>query len=316
MNRKIFAAAALLAIQAIPQAIADEQLFEIDDTIRIGGGVGYAFINSDEIVYDTAGDRISHLLWESQAPTVNGRVEADFANGWTLRAGASFAFAGSSMMRDYDWFGPYFVSYDFNDWTHRSEHPDTRLQHYFSGDIAVGKDLPLGQAATVNLHAGLKYTDVKWNAHHGDYVYSVSGYRADVFSDPLSSPVITFRQRYPGAFLGASFTAHAGPWLLTAQGRGGVSIRATDTDHHWRRNLRFEDRYGAIPFVSAAARVDYAVNDKASLFLGGDYDQYFAAIGDTATYDIATGAAGSTSVKSAGMTLRTIGVSGGFRMKF
>ena len=74
-------------------------------------GVGHAFINSDEIVHNAAGNRVSHLLWESQAPLVNGRVEADFANGWTLRAGGSVAFSGSSRTRDYDWFGPYFVSF-------------------------------------------------------------------------------------------------------------------------------------------------------------------------------------------------------------
>jgi len=316
MNRKICAAAALLVIQGIPHAIADEQFFEVNDTVRIGGGVGYAFINSDEIVYDANGDRISHLLWESQAPMVSGKVEADFANGWTLRAGGSFAFAGSSHMQDNDWFGPYFVSYDFNDWTHRSEHPDTRLQHYFSGDIAVGKDLPLGSAATLNLHAGLKYTDVKWSAYGGTYTYSVTGYRADTGSFLNGSPGITFQQRYPGVFLGASFAAHEGPWTLSGQARGGVSIKATDTDHHWMRDLRFEETYGAIPFVSAAARVDYAVNDQASLFLGGDYEQYFHAVGDTTVYSIASGAQGPTYTKGAGMTLKAISVSGGFRMKF
>lgn len=309
------AVAALLLPLAGP-ALAEEQFFEVSDTIRIGGGASYVFVNSDEIVYDDDGNRISHLFWESRAPAVNGRIEADFANGWTLRAGATFAFAGSSRMADYDWIGAYFVSYDFDDWTHRSQHPDTRLGHYFSGDLAVGKDLPLAEAATLNLHAGVKYTDVRWNSFGGTYVYSQTGYRADTGSFPAGEPAISFQQRYPGIFLGASLAAQAGPWSLSAQARGGVSIKATDTDHHWMRDLRFEETYGAIPFASAALQVDYAVNDKASLFLGGSYEQHFHAIGDSTTYDIDSGAQGSTSVDSAGMTLRAISVSGGFRMAF
>lgn len=316
MTRTFCQAAALLLISAATPALAQEQFFEVNDTIRVGGGIGYTFLNSDEIVYDGAGNRISHLLWESQSPAVNGRIDADFANGWTLRAGATFAFAGSSRMEDHDWFGPYFAGYDFNDWTHRSQHPDTQLAHYFSGDLAVGHDLPLGAAVTLNLHAGVKYTDVRWNAFGGTYDYSVTGFRADTGSFLDGTPAISFQQRYPGVFLGASLAAHQGPWSLSAQARGGVSIKATDTDHHWMRDLRFEDKYGAIPFMTAAARVDYAVNDKASLFLGGDYEQFFHAFGDTTIYSIASGAQGPTSVKAAGMTLRAISVSGGFRMSF
>jgi outer membrane protease len=316
MNARLQAIAALIVIQGAQHAAAEEQFYEISDTVRIGGGAGYTFINSDEIVYDGAGDRISHLLWQSQAPVVTGSIEAEFANGWTLRAGGSFAAAGNSHMEDYDWLDPYFVSYDFDDWTHRSVHPDTRLAHYFSGDIAVGRDLPLGPAATLNLHAGLKYTDVRWNAYGGSFVYSITGYRADTFSVPDGTPGISFQQRYPGIFLGASLAARHGPWSFSGQARGGVSIRATDTDHHWARDLRFEERYGAIPFVTAAARVDYAFNDRTSVFLGGDFQQYFHAVGDSTIYDIPTGAQGPTSMQAAGMTLRAISVSGGFRMKF
>ena len=58
------------------------------------------------------------------------------------------------------------------------------------------------------------------------------------------------------------------------------------------------------------------MNDQASLFLGGDYEQYFHAVGDTTVYSIASGAQGPTYTKGAGMTLKAISVSGGFRMKF
>src|SRR5690606_41940082 len=121
----------------------------------------------------------------------------------------------------------------------------------------------------------------------------------------------------PGAVLGAAPAARAGPWSFSGQARGGVANRATDADRQWARDLRFEERYGAMPFVTAAARVDYAFDDRTSVFLGGEFQQYFHAIGDSTMYDIPTGdQLGPTSPDSAGMTLRAISVSAGFRMKF
>jgi len=314
MKSGITLAAALLLASGAGSG-AQERLYEIGDTVRIGGGVGYTFINADEFVYDTSGNRISHLLWESRSPAVNAKVEADLSSGWSLRAGATFAFSGMSMMRDYDWVPPYLVSYDFDDWTHRSEHRDTRLAHYFSGDIAVGKNLSLGPAAAINLHGGVSYTNVKWDAYGGTYVYSETGYRANIGRFP-DGPGISFQQRYPGVFLGASLAARRGAWTFSGQVRGGASIGASDTDHHWMTGTRFEDRYGVTPFATAAARVDYAVSDRTSLFLGGDFQQFFRVIGDTTEHRISTGDPYKTTINSAGMALRSITVSGGFRMAF
>jgi len=294
---------------------AQEQLFEVNDQVRASGGIGYSFIKGDEIVYDGDGNRISHLIWESQAPTVNAAVQADFAHGWSLRASGTMAMSGNSRMEDYDWLDPYFVSYDFNDWTHRSIHPDTQLHHYFTGDVAFGRDLPLG-AAILNLNVGAKYTSVFWTAFGGSFVYSDTGYRADIGSFQDGQPSISFQQRYPGVFVGADLEATAGRWSFEGQVRGGVSIGATDTDHHWARNLRFEERYGVIPFATAAARVGYAFNDNASFFLGGNFDQYFHKIGDATLYSISTGAQGPTYRNGAGMTLRAITVTGGFKARF
>src|SRR5690606_23091651 len=131
------------------------------------------------------------------------------------------------------------------------QHPGTQLAHYFAGDIALGKDMALGKAATLNLHGGLSYTDVRWNGYGGPYIYSDTGYRADTGTFPEGVPGISFQQRYPGVSLGASLAARHGPWTFSGQARGGVSVRASGTDHHWMRDMRFEDTYGLVPFVTA-----------------------------------------------------------------
>jgi outer membrane protease len=167
----------------------------------------------------------------------------------------------------------------------------------------------------LNLNAGAKYTSVHWTGYGGTFVYSNTGYRADIGSFP-DVPAISFQQRYPGVFLGADLQAAAGRWSFEGQVRGGVAIGANDTDHHWMRDLRFEDRYGVIPFATAAARVGYAFNDNATFYLAGSYDQYFHKIGDTTEYAISSGAQGPTSRNSAGMSLRAITLTAGFKAKF
>jgi len=313
MNR--YAVALALVILGTNVSRAQEQTFEIGETVRISGGLGYSFINSDEIVYDGAGNRISHLFWETQAPTLSAALQADFANNWSLRVAGRVAVSGSSHMEDYDWIGPFFRSYDFSDWTHRSIHTDTRLHHYFSGDVALGRDIALG-GAVLNLNGGLKYTSVHWTAYGGTFVYSDTGFRADTATFPAGGRVISFLQRYPALFVGADLSASAGRFTFAGQVRGGVAIGATDTDYHWLRDLRFEERYGAIPFASVTARVEYAFNPGSSLFLSGSLDQYFHALGDSTTYAISTGAPGSTSPNAAGMTLRAITVTAGLKARF
>lgn len=315
MGRTISLLSVLFLTAGTLCAHAQEQFFEVEEAVRVSGGIGYSFIKGDEIVYDGAGNRISHLIWESQSPTVNATVQAEFANSWSLRAGGTVATFGNSHMEDYDWIDPFRMSYEFDDWTHRSVHPDTVLHHYFSGDIAVGRDVPVGNAV-FNLHGGVKYTSVHWTAYGGSYVYSNTGFRADTGSFADGVPGISFQQRYPGVFLGADLEASQGRWSFSGQLRGGVSIRASDTDHHWMRDLRFEERYGAIPFTTAAARVDYAFNDSATIFLAGNYEQYFHAIGDMTMYAISSGAQGPTLQNAAGMGLRAITVSGGLKAKF
>jgi outer membrane protease len=311
---------AALLCTAAPAALAEDMngsvnTLELGSRFGLSGGIGYSFIRGDEIVFDGAGNRISHLIWESQSPTLTLAAKAELGNHWSLRANGAFAFSGNSHMQDYDWFGPFFVSYDFNDWTHRSVHPDTRLHNYFTGDLAIGRDIAVGNAI-FNLNGGFKYTSVNWTAYGGSFDYSVFGFRdiSGVFPNGMAG--ISFQQRYPGLFLGVDLEATRGRWSFSGQLRGGVSIGATDTDHHWLRDLRFEERYGAIPFAAAAARLDYAVRDNVSLFLSGNFERYFQTTGDTTVFDIPSGVQLATFQNGAAMALRTITVSAGLKAKF
>lgn len=294
----------------------DPARFESDDGSAVfQAGIGYAFLRGDELVYDGAGNRISHLIWESDAPVFTARARAALPGQWTLGGSVAIGGRGNSHMEDYDWLQG---NYAFDDWTDQSIHPATDLDRYITADIAVGRDFHIDENAIINLHGGFKYTNVKWSAYGGSFIYSsVGGFRDVVgaFADGESG--ISYEQRYPGFFLGAEATAASGAWTFSGLARGGLTVRSTAIDHHWMRDLRFDDKYSTVPFMSLSAELGYAFNASASVFLGGSFDQYFHRKGDTAIYDIPTGIeVGGPVVDGAGMKFRAATITGGVKIVF
>ncbi|MBD0415797.1 omptin family outer membrane protease [Tianweitania sp. Rool2] len=315
-------AAAGLGIAAVSQsAMAADQVDAVQyasagNEVTFLGGVGYTWLKGNEVVYDGGGNRISHLIWETRAPVLTGSFNAEVSNGWRVAANGVVGFSGDSHMEDYDWLAPFAPGSNWEDWTHQSIHPDTKLDRYVNLDIALGRDFAINDSATINLHGGFKYTNVKWTAHGGSLVYSVNGFRDTVANFPDGQSIITFEQRYPGLFLGAEATVKSGAFTFSGLARGGFTISATDTDHHWLRSLRFEEKYDPIPFISLGAKADYAITEKAGVFVAANFEKYFRKKGDSTLYDIESGNEGPTYSDSAGMDFYSVTLSAGFKLAF
>lgn len=289
---------ALLCSTAIPAVAAD--FGATDDTafgdVRVWGGIGVAYLEANEYVYDGAGssDVVSQLIWQSTAPVLTGGFDVALPDGWTAKGTAQFAISGDSYMEDYDWFGPDFVSYDADDWTHRSQHDDTNLDWYFNGSLLVGHDFAVGDNAKVNLNAGFKYTDVQWTAFGGTYVYS--GFEGDpaghyhdyTGSFPDGEKGITYRQSFPALVAGADFEADLDALTLSAGIQGGFTVYGIGDDHHWMRDLNFVDTLASAPLLGAHASASYEIVDGLALFAEGTVEKVFTARGDTDEYDLIT----------------------------
>jgi outer membrane protease len=303
---------------ATPVFAADDIVYEAPGhNLVLRAGFGYSWIEGNELVFDGVGNRISHLIWETEAPVFTIGAEAKLGAAWKIMANGAFGFSGNSHMEDYDWIAPFNPSYAFNDWSHQSIHPDTRLDRYIDLDIAIGRDFVVSDATTFNLHGGFKYTNIKWSAYGGSFIYSTAGFRDTVGTFPAGVPGISYEQRFPGVFLGAEATTRHGAWTFSGLLRGGVTIGAETIDHHWMRDLRFDDHFGTIPFVSIGAKVDYQFSTNASLFLAGNLDRYFRAKGDTTIYDIPSGVqVGGPLTNGAGTDLTAIRLSVGFKVTF
>lgn len=287
----------------------------VPERIRLLGGLGHASLSAQEFVYDDADNRISQLFWESDIPVVTAAAEIDLGNNWGIISNVTVGLNGDSHMVDYDWLDAA-PSYAFDDWSDRSEHSNTDLEHYFSGDIALGRNFSL-ITSSINLHAGFKYTDVKWAAYGGSYVYSENGgYRNETGTEPEGQRAISYRQKLPGVFIGARAQTRISDLTLTGQARGGVTINAQDHDWHWQTNTRFDDEFDPLPFVSLSARVEYAVAPLTSIFMAASYDRYFHGIGDVVLSNIDDGMVTDSDDNGAGAQLEAVTISGGLSVRF
>lgn len=281
------------------------------------GGIGYTSLRADEFVYDEQGAKISQLIWKSSAPALKMAAKFVSDNAFTISANLLAAMSGDSYMEEYDWGETLPAGYPPDAWSDLSVHPDTQLIRYWTVDIAFGRNVPLTEASVINLHGGFKYTNVKWTAYGGSYVYSsYSGFR-DVSGDfNAGEPAISYEQSYPALFLGAEIATQLSGWMLSAFARGGISIAPRDDDHHWMRDIYFIETYGQTPFISLGVRAEYALNSRLFMFLAGNFDQYFHKTGDTEIFDIKSGKSLVVYPDAAGMKLQSLAISAGFQYRF
>ncbi|WP_371346658.1 omptin family outer membrane protease [Ancylobacter sp. IITR112] len=309
--------AADIGSSGLPSAGVPEQMIFATpgEEVTLRAGFGYSWITANEYVYEN-GNRISRLIWESDAPVATAALKVELWENVVFSANGKLGFSGSSHMRDFDWLTPFVRSYAAADWTHYSTHPSTTLDHYVDIDAALGRRFALSEGSRLTLQAGFKYTDIKWTANDGPSIYSRNGFRDSPKFDYTTLPTIDYQQRYAGVFLGVETELARDAWTLTALVKGGLTFSANDTDHHYFRKLRFEDDIGTLPFLTVGARADYALSAQARFYLGVELDTYFRGTGDTSMYDMTTGALLETMDDGAGMDFQATTVSAGFRLAF
>jgi outer membrane protease len=284
-----------------------------DKSVRINAGIGAMYVEGNEKVMN--GDyTVSHLIWQSTAPVLRGGMDVDFGGGLSASAEGSLAGFGSSYMEDYDW-----LKGDdrFDNWSDRSQHPDTSLDHYVSGAATLAYALVDDGNAVIRAHGGFKYTDVQWTAYGGTYVYSTnSGFRDNPGSIPDGVAGATYRQQLPELFVGVDGEEHYGNVSVGGLLRGGVTFLAVTTDDHYLRDLRFIDSLWIAPTFTAGLDVGFALGRNAELTLAARYDHIFEQRGNTREYDTTTGALTGDFIGSAAGALRSAEITAGLKGAF
>lgn len=258
---------------------------EASERLRVKLEPGLLLLEANELVYN-GNYTVSRLIWQSMAPVLRGSIGVEVGHGFSVEVEGSVAGFGRSYMEDYDWLRGDDTP---GNWSDRSKHADTHLDHYASGSVALGYDLSRTSDAVVRMHGGFKYTDLQWSAYGGSYVYSGAGFRDEVGDFPDGERGITYRQQMPEVFVGVDGEQRYGNVRLGGLLRGGLTFNSVMTDDHWMRDLRFYDHIKPAPTVALGAEVGFALGSMAELFLGARYDHIFEQRGDSHVHTGTTG---------------------------
>ncbi|MBU1307754.1 MAG: omptin family outer membrane protease [Alphaproteobacteria bacterium] len=283
-----------------------------DDSVRINGSVGAMYLEGNEYVF--TGDAVlSKLIWQTRAPVLRGSIGVDVGGGFSLGAEGSVAGFGSSYMEDYDWL---IRTSNFDDWTHRSQHPDTMLNHYVTAAANVGYDLVNDPDAVVRVQAGVKYTDVKWSAYGGSYIYSTNKFRDTVGNFADGAPAISYRQQLPEIFVGFDGEQTYGNVRVGGMLRGGLTVLAQTNDNHWMRNLLVVDNFRPAPTFAAGLDFGFALGPLAEFVVAARYDQAFLMRGKSEYFNTTTGVRTIVDDNIGGAELRSAEITAGLRGRF
>jgi omptin len=271
----------MLGLPALTNA-EDMLLSSADGTVVFRGSYGITAIEANELVYQGK-QKLSQLIWESRVvSTFTGQATIDLDHLF-LRATGTIGMDGDGHMRDYDWL------VEGRPWSHRSVHPDTRLNHYFSGTIEAGREVLSYHDTTIALGGGIRYTDVKWTGWGGSYVYTSSDFRDTKGDFPAKEKGISYRQQWPVPFLGIDLAHSEGPWTLAGGFKAGLAVNGTGTDDHWMRDLRFIDHVDTTPAIMITGSAEYEIRPGTALFVSGAFDQIVRGRADTDMIDKLSG---------------------------
>ncbi|MDV4159426.1 MULTISPECIES: omptin family outer membrane protease [Rhizobium] len=294
-------------------AAADKTLFSSDDgNFVVFGGLGLANIKAQEFVYQT--DRkISQLNWESKGMTLfTVGADAQIHNDWSVKGSVEIGTGGNGHMVDYDWMLP-----THDDWSNRSIHPLTELDHYFTGAIQLDRIIYGDETSRIAVGAGFQYTDIKWSAYGGSGIFSTGGgFRNNRWEAPDWVRGISYRQQIPIGFLSLSGEYDFGDLTISGGLQTGLSFGIKDIDDHWVRNLRFHDDIDPAPTIGATVALDYAMTPAASLHLSGSFQQVFNSHGETQFEDTKEGTRSAWKKDAAGANFQSMSISIGLNFTF
>ncbi|MBX9455588.1 MAG: omptin family outer membrane protease [Rhizobium sp.] len=269
-----------LIISGLPTIAPAAEMLQTsaDGTVTFRGSYGITAIEANELVY-AGKSKLSQLIWRSTAvSTFTGELTAEVGQFY-LRATGTLGTGGDGHMRDYDWL------VESRPWSDRSIHPDTRLDHYFAGSIEAGREILSHGNTSIALGGGARYTDVKWTAWGGSYVYSSSDFRDARGKFPGDEKAISYRQQWPVPFLAANVVHSDGPWTFSSAFQGGVALQGRGTDDHWMRALRFIDHVEATPALMISGAAEYEIRPDTAIFVSGAFDRIFRGRADTTMID-------------------------------
>lgn len=286
-----------------------------DGSFWLSGGVGLMSIKANEYVY-LGNNKASLLEWDTDGVVLyTATAGADLGSDWHVKGKLDLGFGGNGNLVDYDWVPGFATDQSKNGWSDRSVHPDTRLDYYFSGTLELGRNIFTDDSSNVSIGGGFKYTQVRWQAFGGSYIYSDGGFRNDIGELPAGLKGISYKQEIPTVFLGFDGSTSFDRLTLSGGVKGGITTGVNDQDDHWLTEARVFGDMKVAPVLMLNAAIDYKLTDTASIYLSGNLENVFRKRGDMNSIDTATGTA-TLYRNAAGASIKTMSLQFGLRARF
>ena len=289
------------------------------DTVSVELYGGYLSGESRELVLNPGTGHVdSKLYWKINKAAVIGGTIAFSPRPWmTFKLSGWIPGNAVNTMEDYDWLGT-----PTQDWTDLSHHDDTTLDHASMIDARVAirfltlPSVQLADRGGLEAIAGFRRFNVAWTAKGGNFIYSSGGgFRNDVGNFAAGQTVIKYEQWMYTPYLGIGGSIGSGRWSFDGAVIGSLWGEAEDRDDHVLRSTLFTDEFSKMKMIGIDASLNYALNDRFTLFGRYEYQQYFEAHGPSVANDYGAGTVTRTAGDAAGMSSTTMVVSLGVRGK-
>ena len=303
--------------QSVSRKNSGIQAFGDAFSVEVYGG--YLSGESTELVLNPAtGQTVSKLYWKiNKAGVIGGAIAFNPRPWMTFKLSGWMPATSVNTMDDFDWLGT-----PTQDWTDHSHHDDTTLDHASMIDARVAvrflslPSMRIADRGGLEAIAGFRRFNVAWTAKGGSFTYSSGGgFRNDVGNFAPGQTVIKYEQWMYTPYLGLGTTLGFGRWSFDGSVIGSLWGQGSDRDDHVLRTTLFTDEFSKVKMVGVDAALNYALNDRITLFGRYEYQQYFEAKGPSVATDYSTGTTTRTTGDAAGMSNYTMVVSLGVKGK-
>jgi outer membrane protease len=240
-------------------------------------GVEVQNSTSNELVYHpNTNQKVSELIYKAtntKLLSLNGRYE--IYPQYLLQIGVKTLIKeGNNVMDDYDW-----LKTSTNEWSHWSNHPNTKLSKDFNFDISLANNVYEKRNFSSAVSIGYFGSEKIFEVYDGSYIYSsANGFRDRVgtieglgvtYKEKILMPYVELESTIFNRIHGVNFTLRYSPF---------VTMENSDTHH--LREFTDTGTHGKSSMIGGSIEYKYKIDRKTFLQTSYKYSSYKEARGD------------------------------------
>ena len=220
---------------------------------------------SHEFVFNPSNqdEKLSELIWEANDVSLLG-IKFDYLLSKKTFLQVNYKMNitdGNSMMTDYDW-----LKTGNSDWSHRSIHPNTKLDKLTIFDISMKNKIEDKSKINTHVVLGYRVENKSFKAYDGSYIYSSSGGFRDL-EGSFSGLGISYEESFKTIYLGLDIDRPFKKWLFNLKLTYSPKVIATNKDTHHNRYFTNNNTFSNTTMTGIDSSISYPLTKNISLAL-------------------------------------------------